>query len=268
MAPLLHGWRLCFTDGAFASRMAPLLHGWQRERRLGSKWRLQPRRYWGPQQKEPRPMIAIASDSMAAIHTVWNLSKGTPPRFHIERRIKDILASPEKDVGILWTRGHVGIHGNEEADKRPEFQALLGEIQGATQTGIEEGLRALGKALRKEARHEPGFGQRRTSWDRHALSAFTSLRTDKGPKKKWLHHIGKADNPACTCGHSPEDGWHITFECPRFHEWRAEYLGERRTWEELDKQVWVKRGEGDSEEIFEGTEAFFGLIYSRLRAQG
>ena len=215
-------------------------------------------------ETESHNMLAIASDSVAVVRTIHNLSKGVPPRSHIERRIKAARRS-DKDIGVLWVRSHIGIPGNERADERAEYESFLGEVALSPQEGTEEGLRALGKAVRKAARVEAGYGQRRVLWDRHALSAYTWLRTDKGPQKKWLHYIGKAANPACACGHSPEDERHIMFECPRFRSWRDEYLGERRTWEELDKQFWIKRGEGDKEKFFEGTEAFFGLVYGRLK---
>jgi len=91
------------------------------------------------------------------------------------------------------------------ADERAEFESFLGELSHSPQKGTEEGLRAQGKAVRKIAWQEVGYGQRRVNWDRHPLCAYTWLRTDKGLLKKWLHHIWKADDPVCACGHSPED---------------------------------------------------------------
>ena len=61
-----------------------------------------------------------------------NTPKGTPPRSDIGRRIKAAL-STDKDVGILWVRSHIGIKGNETADKRAEDEFILGDISGATQ---------------------------------------------------------------------------------------------------------------------------------------
>lgn len=61
------------------------------------------------------------------------------------------------------------------------------------------GLRASSKALRKATRTEKGFGVRRTEWNRQALSAYSWMRTDRGPQKEWLHCndcIDKADSPA------------------------------------------------------------------------
>ena len=36
------------------------------------------------------------------------------------------------------------------------------------------------------------------------------------------------------------------------------------TWEELEKPVWKKIGEGDGAEYFEATEEFFGHLYGAL----
>ena len=74
-------------------------------------------------------MICLVSDSQAAIQTVHNLSKGQPPRSQIESRIKDALRSPNKDIG-LWVRGHIGIPGNKKADKRAEYESILGRSRG------------------------------------------------------------------------------------------------------------------------------------------
>jgi len=85
------------------------------------------------------------------------------------------------------------------------------------------------------------------------------MMTIRGPRKSWLHHIGKAEEPNCSCGHTHQDGEHITFNCPRFSTIRKKLLGSRKTWEELDDPLWRKE-EGDDSH-WDAVEAFFYHIY-------
>ena len=66
--------------------------------------------------EEEGDMICLVFGSQAAVQTIRNLSKGGPPRSHIECRIKRALESKTRDIGILWARGHIGIPGM----KRPQ----------------------------------------------------------------------------------------------------------------------------------------------------
>ena len=138
--------------------------------------------------------------------------------------------------------------------------ALLGEIAGSPETPTE-GVRAASASQRREDRHEKGFGLRRSDWHRKAPSAYTWMRTDKGPQKSWLHHLGKAQDKTCPCGHQVQDGAHLTFHCPRWAQQRRELLGHRRTWEELHNPMWKKEGD---EEPYDTIELFFHLLFQGL----
>lgn len=164
-----------------------------------------------------------------------------------------MLCNTQKDIKIAWVRGHIGIEGNEKADYRATYESILGQIRGSPRTITEGGLRAASKAIRKAARTKEGFGKRRVEWSRQGLSAYTWMRCDRGPQTSWLNQVGKSITTECACGHPLENAHHIVWDCPRLHRQRSLLLGERRTWEELDKQVWIKEGE----ESFEATEAFF-----------
>jgi len=135
-------------------------------------------------------------------------------------------------------------------------------------TATHEGLREKGKASRAGSRSAPGFGKRRTDWGKHALAAYTWTRTEKGPQRSWLHRIGKANDPACHCGHPTQDGTHLVFHCPRLSTERANLLPpDAHSWEELDDPHWVTEegGEGGKKEKFEGIEDFFQKLYWKLR---
>ena len=131
-----------------------------------------------------------------------------------------------------------------------------------------ECMRGKERARRASARTAPGFGKRRTEWGKHALAAYTWTRTDRGPQKAWLHHIGKAGNPSCACGHPSQDGDHLVFHCPSLASPRARLLPpEIDTWEDLDDPHWVTEagGEGRKQEKVEGVEAFFQDLYWRMK---
>ena len=174
-------------------------------------------------EREPG-MLVIASDSQAAISTVHRLCKGGPPRSGIEVRMKDLLMNQDREVGVLWVRSHMNIPGNEKADRRAALEGIQGTRRGDQPVCTPERLRARRKAIRKEARTEPGHGSRRTEWGKHSLSAYTWTRTNKGPQKSWLHHIGKAEDPSCSCGHPTQDGDHVVFHCPLTGPQRARLL--------------------------------------------
>ncbi|KAF8424202.1 hypothetical protein EV426DRAFT_707957 [Tirmania nivea] len=57
--------------------------------------------------------------------------------------------------------------------------------------------------------------------------------------------IRKVDSPACpNCDHPSEDGFHITFDCPKHHQQRQELIWDARTWEDLDTPIWKKEEGG------------------------
>ena len=75
-------------------------------------------------------------------------------------------------------------------------------------------------------------------------SGYTWVRTNRGPQKGWLHHIGRAEDPGSPCGHPLQDGAHVTFDCPRLANIRKEIIRPRKTWEEQVDPLW-RKDEGD-----------------------
>ena len=210
--------------------------------------------------------IVLLSDSQAAIDTVMNLSLGQPPRSDIELAIKTQLRARndrDQDTATAWVRAHIQIPGNEEADSLARHMSYLGEVTGSTRTVTEGGIRAKGKAERSKMRRREGFRLgTATEWPRQALSAYTWTRTNRGPHKEWLHHIGRAENPYCTCDHSTiQSGEHIVFVCTSHSRARRTLIPGKQSWQDLDSPRWIKTGPNKKED---GVMKFFEYLFHQL----
>lgn len=276
------GWRVCYTDGT--GRQGHSASAMVSEDRRGNPT-LSSLSYLGEEatvadgereaivlalkSHRDAPMIAILSDSSSAISTAMEISRGArPPRSGIEIELGDLLAERHSnlhDTSISWVRSHIGIKGNEKADELAALASARGQLTVQEPTVTEGGIRQTSRSTRAKARTAPGFGVRRCEWNRHALSAYTWLRTDRGPQRYWLHKIGKADTSSCPCGFHTENGHHIVFECPLYHTQRK-YMGNAKEWEEIDRPIWIR--EEEEEDEWDAVEAFFSFLYRELRGRG
>lgn len=164
------------------------------------------------------------------------------------------------ELALLILQLHIGIEGNEEADRLAAFASALGQISLQTSLVTEGGIRQLSKAQRSRAKTASGYGVRRPEWNRHAMSAYTWLRTDRGPERQWLHKIGKEGQQHANAVTKHKSGRHIVFDCPEYSE-QMKALGNIENWEDLDRPIWIAEEEEDE---WDAVEAFFGFLYRRL----
>ncbi|KAF8415586.1 hypothetical protein EV426DRAFT_663716 [Tirmania nivea] len=272
------GWRICYTDGtgrdnqhasAFYSedrRNNPSLEG---HSYLGGEATVADAERQAISLSlaahRESSMVFILSDSQSAISSALNISQGGAPISTIETDIMNLLAERHLnnlDTEIAWARAHIGIEGNEKADKLADFGSALGQVSLSQPVITEGGIRQLSKASRSQHRTVRSFGIRRSAWNRQSLSAYTWLRTDRGPQGSWLHHIKVIDTPACpSCLHPIQDGRHVTFHCPEYTRQRT-ILGDIRDWEDLDHPIWIEEEDGDR---WDAVEEFFAYLHRRLR---
>ena len=214
-----------------------------------------------------RDNITICSDSSAALCATRNISQGAQCTSGIEIRIKRALQHLHHQgvkTYLVWVRAHIGIKGNEEADAQANLHSWKGAILRYPTTATPAGIVASSRQTRKEWRTEPGFGSSRCNYNHKAMAAYTWMRTDKGPHRSWLHHIGKADSAACPrCHTQQETGDHITFYCPALENTRSSLIGHRKEWADLDNPIRIKTGP-EEKDTFDGTEEWFTFIFSIL----
>ena len=68
-------------------------------------------------------------------------------------------------------------------------------------------------------------------WDRHAVTNYSHLRTNKGNLQSWKFKIRKADSPLCRfCKREEETGNHLVFNFSKVDLPSIELDGIRRSW--------------------------------------
>ena len=150
-----------------------------------------------------------------------------------------------------WSAGHVGIEGNEDADKKAKAAAdrdtsekeelpaclckKLGHSLSATRQAHNDKLKRRWAATWAESpryRRAPfqdlltPYSQKylklvsREGISRKTASIIFQLRVGHAPLNQYLHQFKKVDKPHCpACGHLKETAEHFVLNCPKYaHE--------------------------------------------------
>lgn len=107
-----------------------------------------------------------------------NLSQESQaPRFWIdEKGLKAARERPGRE--FVWVKGHSGIEGNEQADRRVKHTVMRGQLLSEPSLVTPAGIRQAYPLFRKE---------RHMKWDRDELRGLTYLHKDRGPMRSWLY---------------------------------------------------------------------------------
>ena len=168
---------------------------------------------------ESEPAV-ICSDSGSALMAIMN----NPGREHLALDIRCRLQELRKScrLDLVWVKAHVGIPGNEEADRRAKIATTEGELVGVPLPVSHS------RQIMKQHILESWQGRWRSSTVGADIRGFipdvalkSSLHHSKivqfisahGNMKAYLKKIGKAADAICECGGGNEDPKHIFEEC-------------------------------------------------------
>jgi len=128
----------------------------------------------------------VVLDSQGVIQRIMNLQY-EEPRSWIEERLVQQMQMRSRT--LMWVRGHTGVRGNEEADRRAKREVEGSEWRCAAGIATPWGIKQEFPIYPRAPAH--------ISWNTAARRGLVYMVTDKGPQQQWLWEIGKADTQWC-----------------------------------------------------------------------
>ncbi|KAJ6436788.1 reverse transcriptase [Purpureocillium lavendulum] len=191
---------------------------------------------------------AIFTDNQATIQVMRNPKSPSGQYILVEAvRALDKLRDLERHAEFRWIPAHVGVPGNEAADRAakeaaghdPSVRAAaepppeppwLRTLTATTKSTIRKTIKEEWKQAWETAKHgrdlfrigvRPGKGTLDTQSGAHrAISTvITQMRTGKIGLRAYVHGINRADTDQCPCGYGSQTVRHVLLDC---RDWTEE----------------------------------------------
>lgn len=172
--------------------------------------------------KDNNLQVNICTDSMSSMQAIANLRKRTKQTNNIQ------LLLLEQTTNLIWTKAHVGIWGNEEADKKAKESTINGIpanhiplpasfLKSSINRIITEEWQSLWEEddrSRRTFQAIPRVTTKQHSWTRNEIMFLTG----HGPFPSYLHRFKVIKENYCACGQIGEPDHYLT-TCPLTASW-------------------------------------------------
>ena len=171
--------------------------------------------------------IVIFTDS---ISTLQALNSADPDQMiqHLQSSL-DRLSALTQELTLQWVPAHVGVAGNEEADRLAKAGSQLPQPQHpATYMEMKTLLRSCFKTQKTHSnnRYQAHLDPIKRI-DRWQQTIIFRLRTGHCGLNAHLKRIGISDTSLCACGQADQTPDHVLQKCPRFTQRRQQVWPDR-----------------------------------------
>uniref|UniRef100_A0A1B6LNL6 Reverse transcriptase domain-containing protein n=1 Tax=Graphocephala atropunctata TaxID=36148 RepID=A0A1B6LNL6_9HEMI len=224
--------------------------------------------------------FVICTDSQAAVTAIENSFEGLPNQQSIILSVVYELITSKKNIVVQWIPAHIGIIGNEKADKLAK-EAIIDGIKydelhiplddfNANQkryyfSKCNESFKSTNKAkwYKKIVDSVPKYPWfKHVKFKRWEIINLTRMRFGHANVNSSLFNIGKYFTPMClqcTLGHN-ETLEHIFVICPAYDYARKQCFNEIRKKFGTNNQNFIKILESNDIKIFKELNSFLGAI--------